>query len=276
MSGRHRVAGLLVTMVLVLVVLTVLTWTLQRKLIYFPGLRPPPVEHLLTDGEAVTLTTDDGLELEAWFVPSGATAVLVLPGNADNRAHRAPLARALTDTGLSVLLVDYRGYGGNPGRPSEEGLRSDARAAVAWLEEHPDVDRIVYFGESLGTALAAWMATKRAPAALVLRSPFPSLGAVARRHYGPVPDWFLRDRFRAIKHVRALDVPLLVVAGEQDEVVPVDLSRHLHAVAQEPKRFVSVPTAGHNDPILLDGDPFIHALTSFLQEHGVLGSGGAE
>lgn len=264
-------AGFLVALALGLVALTGLTWVFQRRLIYFPGGTPPPVEQLLTGGEALTLATDDGLELEAWFVRAGPTGVLVLPGNGGNRANRAPLARALAAKGFSVLLVDYRGYGGNPGRPSEEGLRSDARAAAAWLVEHPDIDRIVYVGESLGTALATWLATERAPAALVLRSPFPSLGALARLHYGPVPDWFLRDRFQAIEQVHTLDVPLLVMVGERDEIVPVHLSRRLHAAAKEPKRFVSVPDAGHNDPALLDGDLFVHALTRFLREHGGLG-----
>ncbi|MFN2556270.1 MAG: alpha/beta hydrolase [Nitriliruptorales bacterium] len=264
-------ARLVLALVLGSVALTVLTWILQRRLIYFPGGPPPPVEQLLTGGKAVTLGTDDGVELEAWFVASGPTAVLVLPGNAGNRSNRAPLARALAAEGLSVLLLEYRGYGGNPGRPSEEGLRSDARAAVDWLEEHPDIDRIVYWGESLGTALATWLATERAPAALVLRSPFPSLGELARLHYGPVPDWFLRDRFQALEQVRVLDVPLLVVAGEQDEVVPLDLSRRLHAAAKEPKRFVVVPDAGHNDPALLNGKRLVDAFTGLLREHGVLG-----
>ncbi len=273
MTGRRRVTGFVAALVLGSVVLTGLTWVLQRRLVYFPGGTPPPVEQLLPGGEAVTLPTEDGLELAAWFVPSGPTAVLVLPGNAGNRANRAPLARALAAAGLSVLLIDYRGYGGNPGRPSEEGLRSDARAAVAWLAEHPAVDRIVYLGESLGAAVATWMATERAPAALMLRSPFPSLGAVARLHYGPVPDWFLRDRFLAVEQVRDLHLPLLVVVGDQDEIVPVDLSRRLYAAAQEPKRFLAIPGAGHNDPALLDGDRFVAALTAFLREQGLLAPG---
>ncbi|MDQ4144733.1 MAG: alpha/beta hydrolase [Actinomycetota bacterium] len=273
MTGRHRLGGLLAALVLGSVALTGLTWVFQRRLIYFPGGPPPPVEQLLPGGQAVTLPTEDGLELEAWFVPSGPTAVLVLPGNAGNRANRTPLARALASEGLSVLLVDYRGYGGNPGRPSEKGLRSDARAAVAWLEQHPTVDRMVYFGESLGAAVATWMATERAPAALVLRSPFPSLGAVARLHYGPVPEWFLRDRFRAREQVRDLDVPLLVIVGEQDDIVPADLSHRLYAAAKEPKRFLALPGAGHNDPALLDGDRFVAALTGFLREQGLLAPG---
>lgn len=273
MIGRHGVSGVGVPLVFGLVALTVLTWGLQRRLIYFPGGTPPTVEQVLTRGQAVTLTTDDGMGLDAWFVPSSPTAVALLAGNAGNRADRAPLARALAAQGLSVLLVDYRGYGGNPGRPSEEGLRSDARAAVAWLVEHPDIDRIVYFGESLGAAVAIRMATERAPAALVLRSPFPSLVSVARQHYGPVPEWFLRDRFLAIEQVRVVDVPLLVVVGEQDATVPPELSRRLYAAASEPKRFVSVPDAGHNDRALLDGEWFVDSVTRFLRDHGVLRAG---
>ncbi len=104
----------------------------------------------------------------------------------------------------------------------------------------------------------------------VLRSPFPSLEAVGRLHYGPVPGWFLRDRFDAIDKVRAVDVPLLVVVGEQDEVVPPELSRRLYADANKPKRFATVPATGHNDRALLDGDEFVASIIDFLREHGVL------
>lgn len=118
---------------------------------------------------------------------------MVLPGNAGNRAGRVPLATALRRLGLSVLLVDYRGYGANPGTPSQDGLLADARAAADWLTAREDVDDVVYLGESLGAAEAAGLARERTPAALVLRSPFTSLVDMARTRYGPVPRWLLRD-----------------------------------------------------------------------------------
>ena len=136
----------------VAVVATVLTliWTMQRRLIYFPiGDVPTPDEIGLSDVEPVTFETTDGLRLNGWFVatsgPLPRVTVLVFNGNAGNRAHRAPLAAAFQHHGLQVLLVDYRGYGGNPGTPTENGLAADSRAAHAYLAGRPDVPRCAFF-----------------------------------------------------------------------------------------------------------------------------------
>lgn len=252
-----------------LVVVAALAWGLQRRLLYLPGGPPPPVDRVLPSAEAVDLATGDGLSLRAWFVEAGPTAVLLLPGNAGNRAGRAPLARALADTGLSVLLVDYRGYGGNPGSPSDDGLALDARAAAAWLRDRPGVRRVVYLGESLGAAVAVRLAVEHPPAALILRSPFRSLAAVARVHYGPVPGWLLRDAYPTEELIGRVDAPVLVVAGERDRVVPVDQSRVVHELAGEPKRLVTIPRVGHNDPALLAGPRLVGAVVDFLADHDV-------
>ena len=125
--------------------------------------------------------------------------------------------------GLAVLLFDYRGYGGNPGHPTEEGLAADARAALGYLAGRPEVDpeRVIYFGESLGAAVALRLATERPPAALVLRSPFASLAEVGRRHYPVLPvSLLLRDRYDSAALAGRLDAPLLVVAGGRDQIVP--------------------------------------------------------
>lgn len=245
-------------------------WLLQRQLIYLPGGEPAPVATALPGAEAVTLTTPDGLELEAWYLERGPAAVLVLPGNAGNRGIRAPLAEALADLGLSVLLLDYRGYGGNPGAPTEDGLLTDARTAADWLEEVAAADQLVLFGESLGSGVAVSLAHERAPAAVVLRSPFPSLVDVARQHYGPVPEWLLRDRFPTADRIGAVDAPVLVVAATEDAIVPLELSRRVHDAAGEPSRFVTLDGVGHNDRELLDGPQLIGAIEGFLRDHGIL------
>ena len=162
---------------------------------------------------------------------------------------RATLAAALNRVGLSVLLFDYRGYGGNPGSPSEEGLATDARAARAWLAAQVDVDRVVYFGESLGAAVAIGLAAQQAPAALVLRSPFTSLADVAAVHYPWLPARrLLLDRYPSIERIASVKAPVMVIAGDRDDIVPAVLSRRLYEAAAEPKRYVLVPGAGHNDP----------------------------
>lgn len=259
-----RTAGAIVAVLLVVVALG---WLFQRRLVYLPAGPPPPVADVLPEGEAVTLSTSDDLELEAWFVEAGPTAVLVFPGNAGNRAARAPLARALTAEGLSVLLVDYRGYGGNPGTPTEEGLRLDAQAAAAWAQGRAGIQDLVYLGESLGSGVAAWLATRQPPAALVLRSPIPSLGAIARVHYGPVPDVFLRDRFDVLEAIGRTQVPVLVVVGGDDAIVPPPLSRQVHEAAGDRSELVSVPGAGHNDLALLAGDRVVAAVVEFIDRH---------
>jgi fermentation-respiration switch protein FrsA (DUF1100 family) len=244
-------------------------WVLQRSMIYFPtrhlGPRPPGVEE-------ATFTTSDGLELGGWFFPargSDGRAVLISNGNAGNRGHRVLLAEALRDRGWAVLLYDYRGYGGNPGRPSEQGLAKDARAAVSWLADRDDVDadRIAYFGESLGAGVAAALAAERPPAALVLRSPFTSLVDLGRVHYPFLPvGVLLRDRFPVVEQMRSYDGPVLVIWGDADTIVPPDQSAAV-AEAAHRSRHVVIAGADHNDRPLLDGEEFVEAVVGFLTEH---------
>lgn len=260
-----RVAGATLS---ILAVLAMVLWSLQRQMMYHPGGPPPPVQQVLPDGEEVTLTTADGLDLAAWWLPGGSTAVMLLPGNAGNRAGRVSTARALADQGLSVLLVEYRGYGGNPGSPSQEGLVADATAAADWLDARDDVEHPVYFGESLGAGVAVAVAVDRPPAALVLRSPFTSTIDVARIHFGPVPRFLVRDRFESEQHVAEVAAPVLVLATERDEVVPFELSRRVAHAADA--RLVIIDAAGHNAPPMFHGPQLHDAVRHFLDEHGLL------
>ena len=174
--------------------------------------------------------------------------------------------------GMSVLLFDYRGYGGNPGPPSEKGLAADARGAQAWLAAQPEVDpnRIVYFGESLGAAVAIGLAMERPSAALVLRSPFTSLAEVGRVHYPWLPvGWLLIDRYPSIDRIGSLAVPVMVIAGDRDDIVPESLSRKLYDAAPDPKRYLVVPGTGHNDPELIDGRRMLDEVGRFLSEVNV-------
>ena len=215
--------------------LLALVWSQQRRLIYFPSPGPlPSATSILPTGKDVVLDTEDGVRLAAWYFPAPshgrAPAVVIFNGNAGYRWLRADLAVALNRHGLSVLLFDYRGYGGNPGRPTEEGLAADARAAQAWLAGQPDVDpsRIAYFGESLGAAVAVELAVHRPPAALVLRSPFTSLADVGVLHYPWLPvRRLLIDRYPSIERIASVKAPVLVIAGDRDDVVPASLSKQL-------------------------------------------------
>ena len=250
-----------------------LFWTMQRQLMYFPTAHvPTPDEIGLTPVEPVTFETADGLELSGWFLavsgPSPRLTVLVFNGNAGNRAHRGPLAAVLHRYGLQVLLLDYRGYGGNPGTSSESGFAADGRAARAYLVGRSDVDasRLVYFGESLGAAVAIGLAAEHPPAALILRSPFTSMVDVGQYHYPFLPvRLLLRDKFQSIDRIHRIRSPLLVIAGEHDRIVPIQQSRRLYEAAAAPKTFVVVPEADHNDYELLAGDEMIRAIVRFLE-----------
>ena len=257
---------------LLLVVCLALFWLGQRRLIYFPDTRLPSSDDAgLTSLEPVTFGTADGLRLGAWFVagsgPLPRPTVIVFSGNAGHRGYRAPLAAALQRRGLNVLLTDYRGYGGNPGAPTEEGLAADALAARTYALSRPDVDpaRLVYFGESLGAAVALRLAVEHPPSALVLRSPFASLTLVGQYHYPVLPvRWLLRDRFPSIDRAHRIRCPVLVIAGTHDSVVPIDHTRRLYDAIVAPKTFVEV-AADHNDAALLDGDAMIQAIVDLIR-----------
>jgi fermentation-respiration switch protein FrsA (DUF1100 family) len=262
----------LVTVLGVLVVGLGGVYLFQRRLLYFPIGAPSGV---LPGAESVELVTADGLRLDAWFVPPAhaATAratVLVFPGNAGHRGDRAPIAVGLARRGFATLLVDYRGYGGNPGSPTEDGLAADARAARSWAMAHPSVDpdRLIYLGESLGAAVAIGLAVEAEPAALVLRSPFSSLADVARAHYPFLPvRLLLAERYPSIERMPGLDCPVLIVAGDRDRVVPVEQSRSIaRAAAPGRARLVVLAGADHNDPELVAGEQLMDEIDRLWRE----------
>jgi fermentation-respiration switch protein FrsA (DUF1100 family) len=259
--------------ILAVALLLLALWAGQRRLMYFPfGDAPAPDALGLVDVEQVRFETADGLQLDGWFFPAGEgtarATVLVFNGNAGNRSYRVPLAAGLRDQGFQVLLFDYRGFGGNPGTPTEGGLALDARAARDFLVRRNDVDasRLIYFGESLGSAVAAELAAEHPPAALVLRSPFTSMTDIGQHHYWWLPvRRLIRDRYATIDLIGRVRSPLLVIVGERDRIVPVEFSRRLYEAAREPKTILSMPDADHNDYELLAGDEMIEGIVKLLR-----------
>ncbi len=233
-------------------VIVALAYLFQRSLLYFPGgALPAPARAGLAEMASMVLTTEDRLSLVAWYkAPAAGAAVIVLfHGNAGTIADRAFKARPLLDAGFGLLLVEYRGYGGNPGSPSESGLYADGRAALAFLDGLGiGADRIVLYGESLGCAVAVELAAARPFAALVLEAPFTSIPDVAAGHYPYLPvRWLAKDRFASIAKIGRVQAPLLLIHGERDNVVPIRFGRRLYEAAPEPKRALFLATAGHND-----------------------------
>ena len=262
----------LASLLLVATIGTVVLWALQRRLIYFPlsGV-PRPAEVGLPTAEHVSFAAADGPTLHGWFVPATipgmSVTAIVFNGNAGHRGFRAPLAAMLADAGIATLLFDYRGYGESDGVPSEEGLAEDALAAFRHVTSRTDVarNRLLYFGESLGAAVAVRLATEHPPGALILRSPFSSLLDVGRHHYPFLPvAAVLRDRYASIERIANIRCPLLVISAAHDSVVPAEQSRQLHDAARPPKCLIVFEGVDHNDDAFLASPQLRAAVLDFV------------
>lgn len=272
-GARTLVRAVLGSGVVVLGLLS-MVWAWQRSLIYFPDEGEVPAVHqVLPGGQDVRHRTADGLDLGAWFVPAAAEAdrqkaVLYLPGNGGNRAGRAQIAEELAQRGFAVLLVDYRGFGANPGRPSEEGLAADARSAQQTLAELGyGPDRTIYVGESLGTGVAARLAAEVPPAGVVLRSPMTHLADVARAHYPFLPvRLLLREDYDVVGHLEDLRAPVAVMYSQADEVVPAEQSARVAGAEQVVDTLV-LDDAGHNDPVMF-GAPLADLVADLADRTG--------
>lgn len=242
----------------------------ERSLIYYPTrrLEATPGDYGLPF-EDVRPTAEDGVRLHGWYVP-GPRPVTVFwcHGNAGNISHRLENLRLLRERlGVGTLLFDYRGYGASDGTPSEVGTYRDARAFRAWLRARtPGAPLVVYFGRSLGAAVATQLAAEDPPSALILETPFTSVRAMAN---GTLPGagYLFRTRYDTLRRIAEVRAPLLVLHGDADEVVPFHHGRAVFEAAREPKRFVRIPGARHNDTYLVGGAPYWEAWESFLAAH---------
>ena len=247
--------------------MTLLTWSLaslaaayiiagaglavfQRRLQYFPDRRLTDLAQTgISGGEELRLTTTDGETLVAWYFPpkDGRPLILYFHGNGGALVDRVPRFRLFTARGYGVLAVSYRGYGGSTGWPTENGLMQDGDAAYREARARGyDGNRIVLMGASLGTGVAVALAATHKAAALVLEAPYLSALDVASAHYPFFPvTWLMLDRFRSDLTIRDVHVPVLMVHGEEDDVIPISSARRLFELANEAKTFVSVPGGEH-------------------------------
>jgi uncharacterized protein len=219
----------------------------------------------------VTFETDDGELLHGWWVSARAHAighVLLCHGNAGNVGDRLPHLALLSSAGFDILAFDYRGYGRSSGRPSEAGTARDARAARGALLRQDGVDRgrVLYLGESLGGAVALGLAVDRPPAGLILQSAFTSVRDMARLHYPFIPRGLVPDAYPSLELIRRLDLPLLVLHGARDRIVPVLHGEALFEAAPGPKRIEVFADAAHNDLIERAGARWVRAISAWATE----------
>ena len=250
----------------------------EKQLVFFPEseVASTPAQVGL-QYEDVYLTAPDGLKLHGWFLPAPEDAVgsdtqtwLWFHGNGGNLGTRVgQLERAYRLLGVHQFIFDYRGYGNSQGRPSERGTYLDARAAMSYLENRSDVDssRIVYFGHSLGAAVAIELAVSRPPAGMALIAPFSSIRDMAKLALPlPFAGWVVRNHYNSVALIPKVHAPLVILHGELDEIVPHSQGLKLFEAANQPKRFVTLPDASHNNAHHVAADVMASALVEFRDE----------
>lgn len=246
---------------------------LERRMLFHPSAEPVTTWRPSEDVEGCWFRAADGTELFGWWHPgrqaSGEHPVLLwCHGNAGNISGRWEGMRALAANGLAVFLFDYRGYGRSEGSPSEEGLYRDAAAAYDFLVEERGIEpgRVVGFGRSLGAAVALELVLNRSVAGLVLEGAFENIGAMAHAVIPLIPSWYpTRYDFDNLAKVDGLRVPLLMIHGEHDGIVPPTQGRAVFDAAPQPKEFYTVPRAGHNDTLETGGNEYLEKIAGFCR-----------
>ena len=242
---------------------------LQPRFMYRPGREVLSNPSNIDLGfEAVTLRTEDGLSLSAWFVPAAGAGYTVLfcHGNGGNISHRLDTLRLFHRLGVSCLIFDYRGYGTSEGSPSEAGTYRDAMAAWRWLTDTKGIpaERIVVFGRSMGASIAAWLAAEVRPAGMVVESAFTSFVDMGKEIYPWYPvRWFARFGYDTRAYVSRAACPVLVIHSRDDELIPFSHGRALFAAAPDPKQFLEI-VGSHNEGYLLSLDAYKQGWRNWL------------
>ncbi len=255
--------------------LALYVYLFQESQVYFPELPSRRIEatpaNIGLAFDAVRLATEDGESLTGWFVPAPNPrgTVLYFHGNGGNIGHRVEIIRDFHDLGFNVLIFDYRGYGESSGSPSEEGTYRDAMAAWRHLTEARRIpaQSIVFFGESLGGAVAAWLAERHMPGALVFYATFTSVPDMARKLYPILPVGMLvRLSYDTRSALARVTCPVLIMHSSEDEIVPYSQGETLYASVPGKKELVTLQ-GGHNDALFVSRERYRSAVRAFLHEH---------
>lgn len=275
-TGNSRsMLNMLLTLAGIYALLLLLVYFRQSSLLYLPDI--PSRELTATpraiglEHEEVRFTTSDGVPLHGWYIPAPRArgTLLFFHGNAGNISHRLDSLRIFHQLDLNVFIFDYRGYGQSDGKPGEAGTRQDALAAWHYLlngrGESPE--RIVLFGRSLGGALAAWLATRTEPGALILESSFISVPELAAELYWWLPArWLARLQYRTRDYLAEVRCPVLVVHSRDDEIIPYRHGQALYQAASPPRAFLELK-GGHNSGFIVSGAAYRQGIDAFISSH---------
>ncbi len=254
--------------------LLVLVYVFQSRMVFYPEVErelaatPASVNLPFED---LHLQTSDGVDLHGWYIPAAQAqgTVLFLHGNAGNISHRLDSLEMFHRLGYNTLIFDYRGYGNSGGKPDEQGTYRDAEAAWRYLTEQRHVPecRIVLFGESLGGAIAAWLAARQKPGALVIASGFTSVPHLGQQLYRYLPiRWLARISYDTRAYLQSVNAPVLIAHSPQDDIIPFAEGQALFAAAHPPKQFLEL-AGGHNDGFIFMREEWVKTLGDFLGEH---------
>lgn len=250
---------------------------IEKQYIFHPnkGIYSTP-EDLGLKYDDIMFTTEDGLKLNGWFVPGKMDSqtkqsmytLLWFHGNAGNISHRIENIEMLYDRlPVNIFIFDYRQYGKSEGNISEQGTYIDAKAALKYLHSRKDIDhkKIIFFGRSLGSAVAVDLAIKEKCRALILESPFSSIKEMTKSLYPFLPiSYFVRTKYDTLSKIRDIKVPVLIIHGEKDDLVPIEQGRKLYETANEPKEFYTIPEANHNDTYIAGGEKYFDVIRRFV------------
>ena len=254
------------------ILLLVAVFLFQRNLLYHPsidsyikdqsGLEP-------TEIEKVKIATDDNIDLIGWFYNKDIKkfkTVLFFHGNAGSLENRTYKLNHLKNLNVNYLIIAWRGFSGNIGKPDEMGLYEDARSAIRWLNKKGIEDKnIILYGESLGTAVAVEIAQSKKYAGVILESPFTSMVNMGKKYYPFFPvSFLLKDKFESNKKINKISVPILIMHGKVDKIVPYDMGKKMYELANQPKFFYSQEYGDHmveyDEKLLLALKQFIQSL----------------
>lgn len=263
--------NLLITLVVVYLIVVFLVYAGQSRLIYFPEIeqeisnKPSAIG---LDYTSVNMATADGERLHGWWVsvPDAKGAVLFFHGNAGNISQRINYLSMFKRLGYNTLLFDYRGYGQSSGVPSESGTYLDAQAGWRYLTEIQNIspERIILFGESLGGAVAAWLAAREKPGLLVLASTFTSVPNLAAQIYPFLPvRWITRFHYNTLESLQSVTCPVFIAHSPEDEIIPFEHGQQLFQAASAPKQFLTLE-GGHNIGFIFMQPAWIKSLGAFM------------
>jgi hypothetical protein len=270
---------LVIYSVLIILFIMIFPRFIEKRLIFHPDKSndsaTPDVYGIEYDD--VTFRTEDGLNLHGWFVPGKKSlpdadlhTLLWFHGNAGNINHRLDNIMMLYDrVPVNVFIIDYRQYGRSEGKISEKGTYIDARAALAYLHSRKEInqEKIIFFGRSLGSAVAVELALKEKCRALILETPFTSIKDMGKKLYPFLPISFLiRTKYDSLAKIGNIKVPILIMHGDQDKLVPFEHGRELYKAANEPKEFYTIPGAGHNDTHIVGGEEYYGVIKNFVNK----------